>query len=72
MSMTLIFAIITITLALIFYSIGVWSEQYQATSLKRFRDKYIARIGDCYIIHPKNLIVNDGIICIPPYMTMCL
>ena len=25
-----------------------------------------------YIIHPRNLIVRDGIICIPPYMTMML
>lgn len=25
---------------------------------------------ESYIIHPKNLIVKDGIICIPPYMTM--
>ncbi|MCR4762887.1 MAG: TIGR03987 family protein [Lachnospiraceae bacterium] len=33
MSMTLIFAIITITLALIFYSIGVWSE-HRAKLLK--------------------------------------
>ena len=55
------------------YPIEVKSgKRYQATSLKRFRDKYKARLGDCYIIHPKNLIVNDGIICIPPYMTMCL
>lgn len=23
-----------------------------------------------YIIHQRNLIVKDGIICIPPYMTM--
>lgn len=25
---------------------------------------------ESYIIHSKNLIVKDGIICIPPYMTM--
>lgn len=25
---------------------------------------------ESYIIHPRNLIVKDGIICIPPYMTM--
>ena len=25
---------------------------------------------ESYIIHPKSLIVKDGIICIPPYMTM--
>ena len=25
---------------------------------------------ESYIIHQRNLIVKDGIICIPPYMTM--
>ena len=25
---------------------------------------------ESYIIHPRNLIVKDGIICISPYMTM--
>lgn len=29
-------------------------------------------IGECYVIHPRNLVVKDGVICIPPYMTMCL
>ena len=47
-------------------------KRYQATSLKRFRDKYKNRIGECYIIHPRNLVINDGIICIPPYMAMFL
>ena len=45
---------------------------YSATSLIRFREKYRQRIGECYIIHPRNLSIKDGIICIPPYMTMCL
>ena len=30
------------------------------------------RIGESYIIHPGNLIIKNGIICIPPYMTMML
>ena len=38
--------------------------------LNNFREKYKERIGESYIIHPRNLIVKDGIICIPPYMTM--
>lgn len=55
------------------YPIEVKSgKRYQANSLKRFREKYQKRIGECYVIHPRNLVVNDGIICIPPYMTMCL
>jgi CheY-like chemotaxis protein len=38
--------------------------------VNNFREKYKERIGESYIIHPRNLIVKDGIICIPPYMTM--
>ena len=48
------------------------SERYSTESLLRFREKYKSRIGGCYIIHPRNLIIKDGITCIPPYMTMCL
>lgn len=48
------------------------SERCSVTSLLRFREKYKARIGDCYVIHPRNLTIHDGIICIPPYMVMCL
>ena len=45
---------------------------YTTVSLQRFREKYRRRIGECYIIHPRNLMVKDGILCIPPYMTMFL
>ena len=45
-------------------------KQYKTTSLNNFREKYKERIGESYIIHPRNLIVKDGIICIPTYMTM--
>lgn len=55
------------------YPIEVKSgKQYKTTSLNNFREKYKNRIGESYIIHPKNLIIKDGIICIPPYMTMML
>ena len=47
-------------------------KQYKITSLNNFREKYRTRIGESYIIHPKNLTIKDGIICIPPYMTMML
>jgi hypothetical protein len=47
-------------------------KNYKATSLMKFREKYKDRIGECYIIHPKNLSIKDEIICIPPYMTFCL
>ncbi|MDD2970833.1 MAG: ATP-binding protein [Lachnospiraceae bacterium] len=55
------------------YPIEVKSgKTYQITSLQRFREKYKDRIGDCYIIHPRNLLIRDDIICIPPYMAICL
>ncbi|WP_026835398.1 AAA family ATPase [Eubacterium xylanophilum] len=34
--------------------------------------KYKARIGECYVIHPRNLSFKEDIVCIPPYMTICL
>lgn len=47
-------------------------KKYATTSLNHFREKYKGRIGESYIIHPRNLSIKDGIICIPPYMTMML
>lgn len=55
------------------YPIEVKSgTRYTTASLLKFKEKYKGRIGCCYIIHPRNLIVKDDIICIPPYMTICL
>lgn len=55
------------------YPIEVKSgTNYSIESLLRFREKYRSRIGECYIIHPRNLTVKDDILCIPPYMTICL
>lgn len=48
------------------------SQRYSLNSLKRFKEKYKNRIGECYVIHPKNLSVRDDVVCIPPYMTICL
>lgn len=47
-------------------------KKYSIESLKRFREKYRDRIGECYVIHPRNVSFKDGIVCIPPYMTICL
>ena len=47
-------------------------KRYTTTSLGRFIEVYGKRIGKAYIIHTKNLSVNDKIVCIPCYMTMCL
>lgn len=48
------------------------SVRYSTASLLRFKEKYKARIGECYIIHPRNLTMKEDILCIPPYMTICL
>lgn len=55
------------------YPIEVKSgKRYTINSLLKFKEKYKERIGECYIIHPKNLSVKDDIICIPAYMTFLL
>ena len=55
------------------YPIEVKSgRNYTTASLERFHEKYRARIGGCYIIHPRNLLVKNDILCILPYMAMCL
>ncbi len=48
------------------------TKRYQTTSLERFKEKFGSRIGECYVIHPKNLSVADGIVYLPAYMAMCL
>lgn len=47
-------------------------KKYSTSSLLKFKEKYKNRIGECYIIHPKNLSIKDDIVCIPPYMTFML
>ena len=49
------------------------SKSYKVESMLKFIDKFKDRIDKAYIIHPKNLSIReDGIICIPAYMTFCL
>ena len=55
------------------YTIEVKSgARYSIKSLQKFNEKYKDRIGGVYIIHPRNLTIKEDIICIPPYMTICL
>lgn len=55
------------------YPIEVKStNKYKTTSHIRFNEKYKQRVGASYVIHPRNLVLKDDIICIPPYMTFCL
>ena len=49
------------------------SKKYTTTSLEKFVSIFRKRINSAYIIHPKNLSIREnGIICIPAYMTFCL
>lgn len=48
------------------------SKRYTTKSLTTFMGIYSQRIGQAYIIHPKNLQIQDNILCIPSYMTFCL
>lgn len=55
------------------YPIEVKSgKRYTTASLNKFIDIYSNRIGEAYIIHPKNLTRSGNIICLPAYMTFCL
>ena len=48
-------------------------KKYQTKSLDKFIEKFKDRIGTAYVIHTRNLIKKEnGIICIPSYMTFCL
>lgn len=55
------------------YPIEVKSgKRYTVKSLKRFQEKYKDRIAECYVIHPRDLSFKENVICIPPYMAICL
>lgn len=48
------------------------AEKYSTRSLFKFNEKFHARIGRNYVIHPKNLRSEDNTLYIPAYMTFCL
>lgn len=48
------------------------NSKYIIRSLNKFRESFQQRIGGCYVIHPKNLRLEDGIVYLPAYMTFCL
>ncbi len=55
------------------YPIEVKSgKKYTTSSLIKFMEIYSQRIGEAFIIHPKNLSKTENITCIPVYMTFCL
>lgn len=44
------------------------SKNYTATSLGRFKESFDKRIDMSYIVHPKNLMIDNQILKMPPYM----
>ena len=48
------------------------SKNYSTTSLGRFKDMFGKKIATQYIIHPKNLTVEDMLVRMPPYMFGCV
>ena len=55
------------------YPVGVKSgKRYTVNSLRAFLSKHHHRIGQAYIIHTKNLCVQEEILCVPSYMAIFL
>lgn len=48
------------------------SKNYTSLSIDKFMNKYKNRIEKGIIVHPKNLVEKDNILCIPPYMLWCI
>ena len=48
------------------------AKNYTALSLTAFKAKFGKKIEREIIIHPKNLVREDGLLRIPPYMIWCM
>jgi predicted AAA+ superfamily ATPase len=48
------------------------SNKYSTISIDKFISKFNNRITKSYVVHPNNLSIKDNLICIPPYMVICL
>lgn len=48
------------------------SKRYSTTSLNKFKNKFKSKIGQRYLLHPKDLMIHDDVMYLPVYMTMCL
>ena len=47
-------------------------RQYGTTSLDRFKEKFGKKVGTQYVLHPKQMKIEDGRIYLPLYMGFCL
>ena len=53
--------------------IEVKSANYRShVSLDKFKKKFTNKIGDSYILYPKDVMIKNGIIHLPIYMAMFL
>lgn len=53
--------------------IEVKSADYRShSSLDKFQAKFSSKLGERYILYPKDVMVKDGIVHLPVYMAMCL
>ena len=53
--------------------IEVKSSAYRAhSSLDKFRTKFSGKIGESYIIYAKDLMIQEGVVHLPLYMTALL
>ena len=48
------------------------SDRYSTKSLERFLERFKDKVGQAYVIHPKNLKATEKILYLPAYMVMCL
>ena len=47
-------------------------RQYGTTSLDRFKEKFGRRVGTQYVLHPKQMQIEEDRVCLPLYMGWCL
>lgn len=53
--------------------IEVKSSAYRVhSSLDKFRSKFSKKLGDAYVLYPKDVMIKDGVIHLPLYMAMFL
>lgn len=47
-------------------------KRYTTRSLEKFKAKFGTRVGTEYVLHPRQLMVEDGCVRLPLYMAFCL
>ena len=48
------------------------SKNYTLTSIKKFREKFKSQLHTPFVLHTGDLKIEDGIVFLPIYMTLCL